>query len=65
MSFMDGTDQDQAARNLQYNLYSVNLLPNAPKIQEPLGKSPLKTLLEKEKMLVTSIFSFSTMFSTL
>ena len=30
----------------------------------PRGKNFFKTLWEKEKMLVTNIFSFSTMFST-
>ena len=37
----------------------INPLPHNPNFQQPWEKSLLKTLWEKEKMLVTSIFSFS------
>ena len=36
-----------------------NPLPQNPDFQRPLKRSLLKTIWEKEKMLVTSIFSFS------
>ena len=37
----------------------MNFLPHNPDFNDPEKKSLLKTLWEKEKMLVTSIFSFS------
>ena len=39
--------------------YFVNSLPHNPDFKQPRRKSLLKTLWKKEKILVTSIFSFS------
>ena len=39
--------------------FSFNSLPHKPDFERPCKRSLLKTLREKEKMLVTSIFSFS------
>ena len=43
----------------------LTVYQTTPIFSDPLKKKALKTLWEKEKMLVTSIFSFPTVFSTL
>ena len=40
-------------------ILSFNSLPHYPEFKQPWGRGFLKTLWEKEKMLVTSIFSYS------
>ena len=44
---------------------NINPFPNKPWFLRVCSTSLLKTLWEKEKLLVTSNFSFSQMFSTL
>ena len=45
--------------------FFLNSLPHNHNFLDPCIRTLLKTLLEKKKMLVTTISSFSTMFSTL
>ena len=69
VAYATDVDQDQAAQNLQPDhVYfvetlqkkaTINSLPTDSDFQRSWVKSLLKALWEKEKMLVTSIFSFS------
>ena len=46
-------------KRLLKRVHLINPLPHNPDFQQPGKRTLLKTLLEKEKMMVTSIFSFS------
>ena len=51
-------------KHLVTSIFSVNPFPNKPWFSHVCSLSPLKTLWEKEKLLVTSISPFPTVFST-
>ena len=51
-----------ASHNYAWTSFSLNPFPNKPRFLRVCSTSPLKTLWEKEKLLVTSNFSFSQCF---
>ena len=58
LTFLNGP-LHMGQRNTRMLCRGFNSLPHNPDFKQPWVKRPLKTLWRKEKMLVTSIFSFS------